>query len=134
MSVAAISSRPLITAAQLETRIEADTPVAILDAQLMQLADHPQRVDIDSLCELLAVLDQQHRRGRLDADDFRQLKARIAPLIVGGGARPAPAPQPRTAPALRAVPRAEAAIEPATERAPVRKARARTVIAPVEPP
>ncbi len=109
MSAAAISPRPLITAAQLEHRIEADTPVEILDAQLMQLADHPQRVDIDSLCELLAVLDQQHRRGRLDAAEFRQLQGRVAPLIVSTGSRPVPPSAPRPVPALRAVPRAETA-------------------------
>jgi hypothetical protein len=101
MSAAAMSPRPLITAAQLEHRIEADTPVAILDAQLMQLVDHPQRLDTDALCGLLAVLDQQHRRGRLSAQDFRQLKGRLEPLIVSGGHRPAP---PRPAPALRSVP------------------------------
>jgi len=100
MSAAAINSRPLVTAAQLEQRIEAETPVEILDAQLLQLADHPQRQDTDSLCELLAVLDQQHRRGRLSVADFRQLQARIAPLIVSPG--PARAPS-RGAPNLRSV-------------------------------
>jgi hypothetical protein len=103
MTAAMITARPLITPAQLEHGIEVDTPVAILDAQLMQLADHPQRLDIDSMCELLAVLDQQHRRGRLDAHEFQQLKARIAPLIVSGGTRPAPPRAPP--PALRSVPR-----------------------------
>jgi hypothetical protein len=92
MPVAAIPAvRPLLTGAQLASRIEDDTPVAILDAQLLQLAEHPQRFDTDSLCELLAVLDQQHRRGHLTPQAFRQLQGRVAPLIVSAGQPPAPA-------------------------------------------
>lgn len=131
MSAAAITSRQLVTAAQLEQRIEAETPVEILDAQLLQLADHPQRQDTDSLCELLAVLDQQHRRGRLGAADFRQLQSRIAPLIVSPGTMRAP---PRAAPNLRSVASASAAAAPA--RAPaltIRQAPPAPVAAPAAP-
>lgn len=104
MTAAAITSRPLISPVELEGRIESGTPVSILDAQLLQLGDHPQRLDVDSLCGLLAVLDQQHRRGRLSASEFRQLKGRISPLIVSGGASVGqPRLASRAAPSLRPV-------------------------------
>lgn len=107
MSAAAIpATRLLLSAEQLERLLESDTPIAVIEAQLVQIAEHAQRLDTDSLCELLAVLDQQHRRGRLEPGDFRRLKSRIAPLIVSGSApqhaaRSAPA---RTPPQLRPVP------------------------------
>ncbi len=94
--------------------------MSILDAQLLQLGDHPQRLDVDSLCELLAVLDQQHRRGRLSAADFRQLKARISPLVVSGGQSRSAARPSRAAPSLRAVapPRSPLAAAPPVAPAP----------------
>lgn len=125
MSAAVLSpARPLLTASQLERQIEDGTPVAILDVQLMQLAQHPQRKDTDSLCELLAVLDQQHRRGRLDIEEMRQLQARIAPLVVSNGqpvATPPPAPPPpavRAGPLLRPVPSPSMPVAPAAPAAP----------------
>ncbi|MEO7774823.1 MAG: serine/threonine-protein kinase, partial [Steroidobacteraceae bacterium] len=86
---------------------ELETPVDIIDAQLMRAVQSMQRPDIDVICEVLAVVDQYHRRGALDREQFKRLKGRIERHAVGGT-------QPAAEPARRVVREAPALVRAAT--------------------
>jgi Protein kinase domain len=88
---------PALSAAEVKRWFELETPVDIIDAQLMRAVQSTTFPDIDVVCEVLAVVDQFHRRGVLDKSQYKRLKGRVERFAVAGAAqlaRPQPSPPP----------------------------------------
>jgi hypothetical protein len=58
-------------------------PVEIIDMRLLQQMQATRHPDPDAVWDVLAVLDQNYRRGRLDAAQFKRLKARVERHALG---------------------------------------------------
>jgi hypothetical protein len=66
-----------LTAAEVRAWFDGEDPVAVIDARLLALVQSVRKLDPELVWDILAILDQNHRRGRLSADDHRRLKGRI---------------------------------------------------------
>ncbi|HVC00699.1 MAG TPA: serine/threonine-protein kinase [Steroidobacteraceae bacterium] len=83
-------------AAAIQARLD---PLTIGDydrAVLLRAAYDLARTAPDDVCEILSTVDQYFRRGKIRAEDYRQLKARLGALLVNGERdTPRTAPPPR---------------------------------------
>ncbi len=93
-------ARNKLSSTEVQQWFDSEMPVEVIDARLLQLIQATRNPDPDAVWDVLAVLDQNYRRGRLDAAEFKRLKARIerhalgAPVPDAGDrtAEPPPAP------------------------------------------
>lgn len=97
-ALSATANTAALSGAEVKRMFEMETPVDIIDAQLMRALQSTAHPDIDMVCEVLAVIDQFHRRGALDLAQFKRLKGRLERFAVANAQKPAP-----RAPALRQV-------------------------------
>ncbi len=72
-----------LTAAEVGTWFANELPVAVIDARLMQALESRAGIRTDDACEIFALIDRSYRKGTLQPAEFRQLKARINPAIIG---------------------------------------------------
>jgi hypothetical protein len=99
-------ARNALSSAEVRQWFDNEMPVEIIDAKLLQLVQATRNPDPDAVWDVLAVLDQNYRRGRLDAAQFKRLKARIERYALGS---------PLTESAMRPAEPALRTAEPATE-------------------
>ncbi|MEP7312216.1 MAG: serine/threonine-protein kinase, partial [Pseudomonadota bacterium] len=79
-------SRTTLSAAEVRQWFDSEMPVEIIDMRLLQQMQATRHPDPDVVWDVLAILDQNYRRGRLDATQFKRLKARVERHALGSAA------------------------------------------------
>ena len=76
-------SRTKLSAAEVRQWFDTQMPFEVIDVRLLQAMQASHNPDQDVVWDVLAVLDQNYRRGRLDAAQFKRLKSRVERHAMG---------------------------------------------------